>query len=85
MPELVELYVLSLTAVRTVSPDVAPSGQAILSDTDTMATITIEASNSPHGIVEFQMGSESVNVSEESSSELTIVREFGTFGETHSC
>lgn len=81
MPELSERYTLTLTAARTVSTDVSPTGHALLSDTNTMATITIAASNSPHGVIEFQQGVVMLNITETTTTQLTIIREFGTIGE----
>lgn len=46
-----------------------------------MATITIRASNNPHGEVAFQDSSLSVSTQEGLTPQLTIVRQFGTFGE----
>lgn len=85
MPELSERYTLTLTAVRTISADVSPNGYALLSDTNTMATITIAASNSPHGVIEFQQGATMLNISETTTTRLTIIREFGTIGEFLLC
>ena len=81
MPELSERYTLTLTAVRTISTDVSPNGYALLSDTNTMATITIAASNSPHGVIEFQQGATLLNISETTTTRLTIIRAFGNIGE----
>ena len=81
MPELSERYTLTLTGVRTVSTDVSPTGYALLSNTNTMATITIAASNSPHGVIEFLQSATVLNISETTATQLTIIREFGTIGE----
>ena len=43
------------------------------------ATITVRASDNPHGVVEFQ--AVSVSTDESSPAQLTIVRQFGTIGE----
>ena len=43
------------------------------------ATITVRASDNPHGVVEFQVMS--VSTDESSPAQLTIVRQFGTIGE----
>lgn len=78
-PELSEVYSLSLTAVRTVSSDISQMGIAELNSLATMATLTVQASDNPHGVVEFQ---ETSVASEESSPTiLTLVREFGAVGE----
>ena len=42
------------------------------------ATITVRASDNPHGVVEFQ--AVSVSADESSPAQLTIVRQFGTIG-----
>ena len=41
----------------------------------------MRASDNPHGVVEFQATSVFVSTEETSSLELTIIRQFGTFGE----
>ena len=77
-PELEEVYSLSITAVRTISPDISQLGRAELDNRATMATITVQASDHPHGVVEFQ--STSVESEESSPVSLTVVREFGSIG-----
>lgn len=79
IPELSEVYSLSLTAVRTVSSDISQMGFAELNSLATIATLTVQANDNPHGVVEFQ---ETSVLSEESSpTVLTLVREFGSVGE----
>ena len=80
MPELSEVYTLSLTAVRTVSDDISQMGAAELDDQATMATLTVRASDSPHGVVEFQEASVRVESEESNPVALTVVREFGAIG-----
>ena len=46
-----------------------------------MATITIQASDAPHGVVEFQTSSVFVSSGETTPTQLTLVRQFGSFGE----
>ena len=77
-PELAEVYSLSLTAVRTVSDDISEMGIAEFDSLATMATLTVRASDNPHGVVEFQ----TVQAQSEESSPvtLTVVREFGMIG-----
>lgn len=82
-PELSEIYSLSLTAVRTVSNDVSQMGIAELNSLATMATLTVQASDNPHGVVEFQEASVQAQSEENSPIALTVVREFGTIGEWH--
>ena len=81
MPELSEVYTLSLTAVRTVSDDISQMGAAELDSQATMATLTVQASDSPHGVLEFQEASVRVESEESSPVTLTVVREFGAIGE----
>ena len=77
-PELSEVYSLSLTAVRTVSNDISQMGIAELNSLATMGTLTVQASDNPHGVVEFQ--ETSVSSEESSPTILTLVREFGAVG-----
>ena len=81
IPEIDEVFTLTLYNVRTVSSDVASSGHAILSGTGITATITIAASNNAHGVFEFREPMPLVTVAESVPEEVTVVREFGTFGE----
>ena len=77
-PEVSEPYTLNITSVQTLSPDISPLGHASLDPLATMATITIQASDNPHGVVEFQAAA--VSSRETAPVELTLVRKFGTFG-----
>lgn len=79
-PEITEPYIISIQSVQTLSADIASSGAAILDQTSSTATVTIRASNDPHGIVEFQMSSLNVTTDESSILDLTIIREFGSIG-----
>ena len=79
-PELAEEYLLSLTAVETLSEDISELGRAQLDSDATVATITLRASDNPHGVVEFQELSVEAESSESSPVVLTIVREFGSIG-----
>ena len=81
LPEIDEMFTLTLYNVRTVSSDVASSGQAILSESGITATITIAASNNAHGVFEFREQMPLVAVAESVPEEVTVVREFGMFGE----
>ena len=80
IPELQEVYLLSITSLRTVSEDISQLGVAELDSQAAMATITVQASDSPHGVVEFQTNSVRVSSEESSLPLLTVVREFGTIG-----
>ena len=79
-PELAEEYLLSLTAVETLSEDISELGRAQLDSDATMATISLRASDNPHGVVEFQELSVEAESDESSPVVLTIVREFGSIG-----
>ena len=78
-PEVEERYTLTLVAVETISDNVSPSGHAIFDPLATMATVTIQASNNPHGVIEFQ--SDTVRLEEGGAEGVAIVRQFGAFGE----
>ena len=80
-PELAEEYYLSLTEVQTLSEDISEMGRAELDGDATMATITLRASDNPHGVVEFQELSVETQSQEDSPVILTVVREFGAIGE----
>ena len=79
LPEVDEVFTLTLYNVRTISADVAPTGHATLGTMGVTATITIAASNNAHGVFEFRE-SAVLNVMEGVTMEVTIAREFGTFG-----
>ena len=81
-PELEERFTLTLLEVRTISEFIsAGSGAAQLDPQASTATITIRASNNPHGEVAFQSSSLFTSAQEGVAQQLTIVREFGAFGE----
>ena len=81
MPELAERYTLTLLQVRTISDFISSeSGAAALDPQASTATITIRASNNPHGEVAFQASSLVISTQEDSTPQLTIIRQFGTFG-----
>ena len=77
-PELAEEFYLNVTDVRTLSNDISEMGRAELDTSAVMATITLRASDNPHGVVEFQ--EVTVETEESSLLSLTIVREFGAIG-----
>ena len=80
-PELAERYTLTLRQVRTISDVISSgSGAATLDTQATMATITIRASDNPHGEVDFQNSSLFVTTEEGLAPQFTIIRQFGTFG-----
>ena len=78
-PELAEEYSLSLTGVQTLTEDISVTGRAVLDTSATMATVTLRASDNPHGVVEFQ--EMFVETEESGRLFLTIVREFGAIGQ----
>ena len=80
-PELEEEYTLSLTAVNTVSDDISQMGFAVFDTDATVATITLKASDHPHGVIEFQDMSVLAESEESSPVTLIVVREFGSIGE----
>ena len=79
-PEIAEPYNVNLVTVQTLSLDIASTGVATIDQMSDTATITIRASNNPHGVVEFQMNSLNVTTDESAMLELTIIREFGLIG-----
>lgn len=80
-PELAEPYILTLTEVRTLSDVISSgSGAATLDPQASTATITIRASNNPHGEVVFDGSSLLHSTQEGQRPGFTIVRQFGTFG-----
>ena len=81
-PELEERFVLNLVSVETISGSISPgTGVARLDAMATSADITISASNNPHGQVDFQTSSLVVRVEEGQLLQLTVIRQFGIFGE----
>ena len=83
MPEISEPYTVTIMSVETLSTDISSTdGVAILDQTSTTATITIRASNNPHGIIELQASSLDIVTDESAVLELTLVRMFGMIGNT---
>ena len=80
-PELEERYTLNLISITTVSDLISPSGAAVLDPQGVTSSITIRASNNPHGVVQFQESSLFANSQDGMTIQFTIVREFGSFGE----
>ena len=81
-PEIEERYTLELVAITTISDVISSSGAAVLDQQGTTSSITIRASNNPHGVVQFQQSSLTAMSQEGRSVEFTVIREFGSFGET---
>jgi len=83
-PELEERFTLTLVSVSTFSDNISSSaGAASLDPQASTADISISASNNPHGQVDFQTSSLSLSLGEGLSQQLTIIRQFGSFGERH--
>lgn len=59
---------------------IASTGKASLIPGKTTATISISASNRPHGVIELEAGSRFVSRSDERNFTLTISRLFGDIG-----
>ena len=60
---------------------IARTGQAEIDDLAGTATITVGASDEPHGVLEFQQSSRRVTVSEDARVlELSVARLFGNIG-----
>ncbi len=80
-PELAEGFTLTLTTARTLSSIISSGGgEAIIETEGSTATITIGASNNPHGQVSFLTNSLLIMTEEGATPQLTIVRQFGAFG-----
>ena len=77
-PEAREVFVVRLIHVRTY--DVAPAGHASLVSAKSTATVTVGGSDEPHGVVEFEVSSRDVTVSEDSNTTLAVARLFGKIG-----
>ena len=66
-----------------VTSGISKTGSAQIDDLTGTATITIGASNEPHGVVEFQQSSRRVTVSENKKIwELSVARLYGNIGKT---
>ena len=79
-PEIEERYTLELTTITTISDVISPSGAADFNPQGTTSSITIRASNNPHGVVQFQQSSLTARSQDGMTVQFTIIREFGTFG-----
>ena len=79
-PEVAEPFNVNIVSVQTLSADIVDNGAATIDPMSNTATITIRASNNPHGIVEFQVNSLNVTTDESVILDLTIIREFGLIG-----
>ena len=77
-PETSEVFVVQLSNIQTF--DVASTGKASFLPGKTAATISISASDRPHGVVELETGSRLVSRSDERNFTLTVARLFGNIG-----
>ena len=77
-PETHEIFVVELSNIQTF--DIASTGQASLIPGKTTATISISASDRPHGVVELEAGSRLVDRTDEKNFTLTVSRLFGNIG-----
>ena len=81
-PEIEERYTLELVTITTISDVISPSGAADFDPQGTTSSITIRASNNPHGVIQFQQSSLTSRSQDGASVQFTIIREFGTFGKS---
>ena len=77
-PETHEVFVVQLSNIQTF--DIASAGQASFIPGKTTATISISASDRPHGVVELEAGSRLVSRADEKNFTLTASRLFGNIG-----
>ena len=79
-PEVNEEYQITLSNVQTVG--VSLTGAAALDPQGSTATITVQASDEPHGVFSFAQGSDRVVTPEgDTSLQLFVDRKFGSIGE----
>lgn len=77
-PETHEVFVVELSNIQTF--DIASTGEASFIPGKTTATISISASDRPHGVIELEAGSRMVSRSDEGNFTLTVSRLFGDIG-----
>lgn len=77
-PETHEVFVVQLSNIQTF--DIASTGQASFIPGKTTATVSISASDRPHGVVELEAGSRLVSRADEKNFTLTVSRLFGNMG-----
>ena len=77
-PETHEVFVIQLSNIQTFG--IASTGQASFIPGRTTATISISASDRPHGVVELEAGSRLVDRADENNFTLTVSRLFGNIG-----
>lgn len=76
LPELAEFFTLRIERAESVSSNI---GEAVLS-LATTAILTVNASDNPHGVVQFQPGPTNTSSSEINPISITVIRTFGTIG-----
>ena len=79
-PETHEVFIVRLSNIQTFG--IASSGQASLIQGKTTATISISASDTPHGVVELEAGSRTVVRGDEKNFTLRVSRLFGNIGKS---
>lgn len=77
-PETREVFVVQLSNIQTF--DIASTAQASFIPGKTTATVSISASDRPHGVVELEAGSRLVSRADEKNFTLTVSRLFGNIG-----
>ena len=77
-PETYEVFVVHLNNLQTFG--IASAGHASFIEGKTTATISISASDRPHGVIELEAGSRMVTRNDERNFTLTVSRLFGNIG-----
>ena len=80
VPEPDEIFKVKLTSIQTT--ELSSSGAAVLDRSASIATLSLGASNNPHGLIEFLPGASSPYYVRENEGDidLWIVRHFGKMG-----
>ena len=76
-PELAESFSVELTSVEAVSLNV---GEPSLDPGASISKLTVEANDKPYGEVNLSPDSFTVEVSEGTPTNITVIRDFGSFG-----
>lgn len=77
-PETYEVFLVHLNNLQTFG--IASAGHATFIQGTTTATISISASDRPHGVIELEAGSRMVTRNDEKNFTLTVSRLFGNIG-----
>lgn len=75
--------VIKVACSSLLSPGIPPSGAAILDDQKSQASITVEASNDPHGVFSLAPSSlqiEAMETNMSGDSYVVVDRKFGSIG-----